>query len=65
MRLSDCDIELALDAGRIEIAPRPDASKIKGISVDLRLGYAFRVFADHTAGFVDLSAKKKPIYSKH
>jgi dCTP deaminase len=61
MRLSDRDIELALDSGRIQILPRPDTSKIKGISVDLRLGHAFRVFADHTAGFVDLSAPKKEL----
>ncbi|MBD3766454.1 MAG: dCTP deaminase [Gammaproteobacteria bacterium] len=57
MRLSDADIEAALATGYIRISPQPDVSKIKGISVDLRLGNSFRVFTDHTAGFIDLSGK--------
>lgn len=57
MRLSDSDIEAALATGYIGITPQPDSSKIKGISVDLRLGHSFRVFTDHTAGFIDLSGK--------
>lgn len=57
MRLSDADIEAALATGYIGISPQPDVSKIKGISVDLRLGNSFRVFTDHTAGFIDLSGK--------
>lgn len=58
MRLSDCDIEQALAEGKIQITPQPESSKIKGISVDLRLGHQFRVFTDHTAGFIDLSGEK-------
>lgn len=57
MRLSDTDIENALAAGDISIEPAPSKHKIKGISVDLRLGHSFRVFNDHTAGYVDLSGK--------
>jgi len=58
MRLSDQDIEAALATGYIQIQPTPTANKIKGISVDLRLGHQFRVFTDHTAGFIDLSGQK-------
>lgn len=55
MKLSDRDIIQHLETGKIEISPMPSYSKIKGISVDLRLDNKFRVFNDHTAPFIDLS----------
>ena len=61
MRLSDSDIEAALSTGYLNITPTPDVSKIKGISVDLRLGHQFRVFTDHNTGFIDLSGQKKDL----
>lgn len=58
MRLSDRDILNALNAGTISVTPYPDKSKIKGVSLDLRLGNSFRVFTGHSAGSIDLSAPK-------
>lgn len=58
MRLCDKDIEQYLDDELIVISPKPDASMISGVSVDIRLGNEFRVFQDHTAPFIDLSAPK-------
>ncbi|QYJ73849.1 MULTISPECIES: dCTP deaminase [Shewanella] len=55
MRLTDFEIEQALDAGTILIEPRPSIDAISGVSVDVRLGNQFRVFQDHTAPFIDLS----------
>lgn len=61
MRLSDGDIIEQLDAGRIRVDPRPDNSRISGVSVDLRLGNSFRVFNDHQAPYVDLSGTSASI----
>lgn len=61
MKLSDKDISAALKSGRIVIEPEPNASKIKGISVDLRLDNRFRVFNDHTAPFIDLSGPSEEV----
>ena len=61
MRLCDRDIQRALDAGRIAIEPRPDAGRISGVSVDLRLGNRFHVFNDHTAGYIDLSGPREQV----
>ncbi|VAW45409.1 Deoxycytidine triphosphate deaminase, partial [hydrothermal vent metagenome] len=47
--------------GKITITPQPDATKIKGISVDLRLDNRFRVFNDHTAPYIDLSGPKDEV----
>jgi dCTP deaminase len=58
MRLSDKDIEQCLDAGKINIQPKPDSSMVSGVSVDIRLGNEFRVFKEHTAPFIDLSGPK-------
>lgn len=58
MKLSDRDIIQHLKIGKINIEPMPDISKIKGISVDLRLDNKFRVFNDHTAPYIDLSGAK-------
>ncbi|MGC9385822.1 MAG: dCTP deaminase [Hydrogenovibrio sp.] len=57
MKLSDRDIIQHLKIGKIGIDPMPEQSKIKGISVDLRLANKFRVFNDHTAPFIDLSGE--------
>ncbi|WP_394174574.1 dCTP deaminase [Thalassotalea litorea] len=61
MRLCDKDIEALLAAGKICIEPRPDASMISGVSVDICLGNKFRVFEDHTAPFIDLSGPKAEV----
>lgn len=55
MKLSDRDIIQHLKIGKIGIEPMPEQTKIKGISVDLRLDNKFRVFNDHTAPYIDLS----------
>ncbi len=61
MRLCDTDIEQHLEQGSIVIEPKPDSSMISGVSVDIRLGNEFRVFRDHTAPYVDLSAPKAEV----
>lgn len=61
MRLSDTDIEKYLDDGAIVIEPKPDISMISGVSVDIRLGNEFRVFQEHTAPYIDLSAPKAQV----
>ncbi|VAW45772.1 Deoxycytidine triphosphate deaminase [hydrothermal vent metagenome] len=61
MKLSDTDIIKHLKAEKITISPQPDDSKIKGISVDLRLANRFRVFNDHTAPYIDLSGPKNEV----
>ena len=58
MRLSDADIEAALEEGRIKLTPQPDAKAISGISVDLRLSNSFRVFSNNSASFLDLSGDR-------
>jgi len=61
MRLCDSDIEKYLDEGRISIEPRPDQTKISGVSVDVTLGHEFRVFEAHNAPFIDLSGPKEEV----
>lgn len=61
MRLSDRDINAALESGRIVIEPHPASSSISGVSVDLTLGNSFRVFNDHAAPYVDLSGSRDSI----
>ena len=61
MKLSDKDIIQHLKVGKIAIDPQPDQTKIKGISVDLRLDNRFRVFNDHTAPYIDLSGPKDEV----
>jgi dCTP deaminase len=61
MKLSDRDIKKNLASGKIAITPTPDESKIKGISVDLRLDNKFRVFNDHTAPYIDLSGPRDEV----
>ena len=61
MRLCDRDIIRALDESRIGISPRPDNTKISGVSVDLRLGNRFRVFSSHNTPFIDLSGSREQV----
>ena len=61
MRLCDKDIEQYLDDEQIIIEPKPDSSMISGVSVDIRLGNEFRVFQEHTAPYIDLSAPKAKV----
>ena len=61
MRLCDKDIEQYLNDKKIIIEPKPDSSMISGVSVDIRLGNEFRVFQDHTAPYIDLSAPKAQV----
>jgi dCTP deaminase len=61
MRLCDKDIEQYLNDKKIIIEPKPDSSMISGVSVDIRLGNEFRVFQDHTAPYIDLSAPKAEV----
>ena len=61
MRLCDRDIEMYLEQGRISIEPRPDNSKISGVSVDVTLGHEFRVFQAHNAPYIDLSGPKEEV----
>jgi len=54
MVLSDRDILIALDAGRIKIDPRPDMeTQLGSISVDFRLGSTFMVFEHSRHSFID------------
>ncbi len=61
MRLCDRDIVAALDAGRIRLDPRPEDSRINGVSVDLRLGDRFRVFSSHQTPYIDLSGSREEV----
>lgn len=54
MVLSDRDIKLALEEGRIKIDPAPDLDKQLGsISVDFRLGNTFMVFEHSRFSYID------------
>jgi dCTP deaminase len=61
MRLSDGDIEAALDSGHIKLTPQPDPKAISGISVDLRLANHFRVFSNNSVPFLDLSGEREQL----
>ncbi len=58
MRLSDGDIEKALESGDIKLSPQPDISAISGISIDLRLANSFRVFSNNSVSLLDLSGDR-------
>ena len=58
MRLSDGDIEAALESGQIKLIPQPAVGAISGISVDLRLANSFRVFSNNSVPFLDLSGDR-------
>jgi len=54
MLLSDHDIKLALAAGHIKVKPKPDLeTQLGSSSLDLRLGYTFRIFKHRRRPFVD------------
>lgn len=54
MILSDRDIKAALKSGRIVVTPKPKlAEQLGSSSLDLRLGYDFRVFKHRKQPFVD------------
>lgn len=54
MVLSDRDIRIALEDGRIKIDPAPDLDKQLGsISVDFRLGNTFMVFEHSRHSYID------------
>lgn len=54
MILSDRDIKKALQTGRIIVKPKPTLTEQLGsCSLDLRLGYHFRVFKHRRQPFVD------------
>lgn len=59
--LSDVDIEAWLLRGDLVIDPLPDPARISGISIDLRLNNKFRVFADYTAPYIDLSGPRPEV----
>lgn len=61
MRLCDKDIEKCIEQERIIITPKPDATMISGVSVDIRLGNEFRVFKNNTAPFIDLSGPREEV----
>ncbi|MFT7111148.1 MAG: dCTP deaminase [Psychrobacter glaciei] len=61
MRLSDGDIESALESGHIKLTPQPDSKAISGISVDLRLANHFRVFSNNSVPFLDLSGEREQL----
>lgn len=58
MRLSDGDIQSALEMGHITLTPQPDFKAISGISVDLRLANSFRVFSNNSVPYLDLSGDR-------
>lgn len=55
MKLSDVDIRRFMADGRIAIDPPPTEAQIGAMSVDLRLGSAFRVFTPGKASHLDLA----------
>ncbi len=61
MRLSDGDIEAALESGHIKLTPQPETKSISGISVDLRLANHFRVFSNNSVPFLDLSGEREQL----
>lgn len=61
MRLCDRDIEAYIEAGKIQITPRPTPEMISGVSVDIRLGHKFRTFRAYAAPFIDLSGPREEV----
>ena len=54
MILSDRDIRLALEEGRIRIDPMPDLETSLGsVSIDFRLGTTFMVFEHSRHSYID------------
>ena len=62
MILSDRDIKIALDAGRIIVAPKIDyATQLGACSIDFRLGSKFRIFNHSSIPYLD---PRKPFDEK-
>jgi dCTP deaminase len=64
MKLSDRDILAALDRGDIRMEPRPGPDRVRGASVDLKLGNGFRVFSADSGSHIahiDLSGPRDAI----
>lgn len=58
MVLSDRDIKMALQTGRIKVVPSPDLkTQLGSCSIDLRLGNVFRVFEHSRYPYIDPSKK--------
>ena len=54
MTLSDRDIKKHLKSGKIKITPKPDLSvQLGSVSIDLRLGYKFRIFEHSKFPYID------------
>jgi dCTP deaminase len=54
MVLSDRDIRIAIETGRIKIDPMPDLdSQLGSVSIDFRLGQTFMVFEHSRHSFID------------
>lgn len=54
MILSDRDIKKYLKSGKIKITPKPDLStQLGSCSIDLRLGYEFRLFEHSKYPYID------------
>ncbi|MXP56154.1 dCTP deaminase [Pantoea sp. Mhis] len=58
MKLSDRDIEVWLNKGKLVIEPKPEINYINGATVDIRLGDKFRTFNGYTLPYIDLSGTK-------
>ena len=56
MILSDRTLREKLDSGQIEIDPLGD-NAIQPSSVDLRIDRFFRVFRNHTMGYIDVKQR--------
>lgn len=58
MILSDRDIKKYLKTGKIKITPKPDLdNQLGSVSVDLRLGYTFRIFEHSKIPYFDVRDK--------
>lgn len=59
MVLSDREIKKFLKIGKIKISPKPDLSdQLGSVSIDLRLGYNFRIFEHSRVPYIDPYDKK-------
>ncbi|QCI24212.1 dCTP deaminase [Buchnera aphidicola (Muscaphis stroyani)] len=63
MRLCDRDIQEWLDKKKLIITPYPKKNLINGITVDIHLGYTFRIFQNYSVPCINLSNSKKNMNS--
>jgi len=65
MVLSDRDIKIALQSGKIKIDPAPDLEvQLGSCSIDLRLGNAFRIFESGVHSLIDLKQSSATEFTK-